>query len=247
MDSTTVLVGLVSHAPGSGKTTIARLLEVGHGFIRHPFAGPLKELATNLLLMAGVDQPEAERFIYRDKEEIIPRLNVTGRWLMQSLGTDWGRKLIHDEIWLDCWRHRYDGWAPESPCFGGPLLVVVDDVRFPNEAETIRSLGGQVWEIVRPGAQRPHGPTRRVVAWLPRRLQRLLPDRLRYRPHASEGGLRGYPNFHRTIVNDGTVDDLRALLHNIALGGFRGESAPSVTHSRGFAALSPAAKEGSHA
>jgi hypothetical protein len=60
--------------------------------------------------------------------------------------------------------------------------VVVDDVRFPNEAQLIKSMGGQLWRIERPGLTDATG-------------------------HSSEGGLADW-EFDRVIVNDGTVEDL---------------------------------------
>jgi hypothetical protein len=54
--------------------------------------------------------------------------------------------------------------------------VVVDDVRFPNEAELIRRLGGEVWCVERPAV-------------------------LRTTTHASEGSLDDFV-FDRRIVND---------------------------------------------
>lgn len=62
--------------------------------------------------------------------------------------------------------------------------VVVDDMRFVNEVAAVRRLNGQIWEIQRPGFKSD-------------------------KSHRSEAGLPGV-QFDRTIVNDGTIDDLAA-------------------------------------
>ena len=66
---------------------------------------------------------------------------ATPRHAMQTLGTEWGRQLLHPDLWIILWRSR----ARSTP------LVVVDDVRFPNEVAAVRAEGGTIWRINRPG------------------------------------------------------------------------------------------------
>lgn len=66
----------------------------------------------------------------------------TPRHAMQTLGTEWGRKCMGEDFWINLWRSRVDG----ALAFGG--RVVVDDCRFPNEADEVRKLGGVVWQLV---------------------------------------------------------------------------------------------------
>lgn len=230
-----VLIGLVSHAPRSGKSAIAEILEANHGFIREPFAGPLKELAIDVLINAGVTPYDAQDYVHKNKATIIPELGVTARHILQTLGTNWGRRQINGRLWLLCWENTYNIYVnSRSQSFGvdqgtsisqeqltlpwvskttldstrpRPLLVVVEDVRFLNEAETIRRLGGQLWEVVRPGTPR-HYPLPDWLSWL----SHLIPRRWRSRFHASEGRLRNYPDFNLRIVNDGTLEDLEATV-----------------------------------
>lgn len=169
-------IGLAAHAPSSGKTTTAIALQ-DHGFLRLPFAQPVKDMARVLLEQLGIPEPAIDNHLYGDRSALIPHINVSGRHLLQTLGTEWGRQLINPAIWLECWsqRARLSLWAGVS--------VVADDVRFPEEADLIRSLGGEVWLIDRPG--------------------------VRYEgSHASEGGLRDYPHFSEILTNDGLIDDL---------------------------------------
>ena len=210
-----LLIGLVSHAPGSGKSTIADHLVEGHGFIVLPFAGPLKRICLEVLASAGLSEDNARRYTYHDKEAVIPELGVTARYLQQTLGTDWGRRLINPNLWIDAWAHqcRTICSAIDTP----PARIVVDDVRFPNEADCVTALGGQLWEIRRPG----HNPRRSLPRWVPDRTLNLLPRSLRSRLHVSEGQLVGRRDFSRGIVNDGSVEQLHALIDVIALGGWR--------------------------
>ena len=132
------LVGFCGPA-GAGKTTAARLL-YGQGFERVRFADPLKRM----LAVLGLSEAEIDG---ADKEKPSPRLcGQTPRWAMQSLGTEWGRQCIGRDFWLDAWARIAD----ERLRAGG--LVVVDDVRFSNEARAIWARGGRVIRIERRGA-----------------------------------------------------------------------------------------------
>ena len=85
-------------------------------------------------------------YILKQKEVPIPDFepHVTGRFLMQTLGTDWARRMVDAEIWLKMLRQRL---IEDDKTKSG--LKVVDDLRFSNEAVMIRELGGQVWRIKR--------------------------------------------------------------------------------------------------
>ena len=86
--------------------------------------------------------------------------------------------MVCHDIWL-----RVAYWRWEQAAAAGLGLIVVPDVRFANEARQIRSEGGEVWLIHRPGVEP-------VAA------------------HSSEAGLP-LRLVDRLIVNDGTVDQLR--------------------------------------
>ncbi len=61
------------------------------------------------------------------------------RRLLQVMGTEVGRKLIHEDVWV--WRLFNEIAEGER--------IVIPDVRFPNEARMIESQGGEVWRINR--------------------------------------------------------------------------------------------------
>ena len=130
------LIALYSDAPQSGKTTTAEYLNRCHWYAIRPFAGPLKRIAAAFAHELGIDS----RYITTTKDNPIPDWNgLTGRHILQTLGTDWGRTHISSDVWLRAWQ-RSLGNAPR---------IVVDDIRFPNEAELVRNLGGVVWHVRR--------------------------------------------------------------------------------------------------
>lgn len=127
------LIGIAGPAQ-SGKSTLSnelrRLIEFRGGeFHEKPFAGPLKAM----LAAIGVSTLE------KDKNVVDARFGASPRVLMQTLGTEWGRK-INPDCWLNVWRSQL-------PTSG---LVVVPDVRFENEAQAIRGLDGILVHVTRP-------------------------------------------------------------------------------------------------
>ena len=169
------LIGLYSPAPGCGKTTAANL------FIEHQrvsFAAPLKRAVWRLLDDLGLS---GFHFAYEDKEAIIPEIGVSARHMMQTLGTEWGRACIHPDFWVMIAR------AETQRIMADGRSVVIDDVRFSNEAAMIRELGGELWRIERPG--------------------------ISYNgDHSSEGGLEDITP-DQVIVNDGTIAQLKEKIY----------------------------------
>ena len=172
------LIGLYSSRPQCGKSTVAGILARHYGYTVHPFVGPLKKLTVSFLMQFGYTREMAKNFVYQDKEHRIEGVpgHPTARHLMQTLGTEWGRDLVHRDVWLDMWQSS----MPLGP-------VVVDDMRFPNEAQTIKDLGGERWLVSR----LPSSQASLVAAFR----------------HPSEGALNDL-EFDRVIVNDGSMLDL---------------------------------------
>ena len=116
--------------PGAGKSTAAAAL-VELGFEPFSVADPIKR-------MLDVIVPD----IANRKDELIPHLGVTGRELIQTLAYEWGRVMVHSDIWL----HPMFG-AIDDPMTGD---AVIDDVRFGNTVDAIHKRGGIVIRIVKP-------------------------------------------------------------------------------------------------
>lgn len=135
----TRLIGLYSHAPGSGKSTVANML---WDYKKFSFADPLRKFSAQILSSLGYNGLACLR---DKKEEKIAELGVSPRQMMQTLGTEWGRSCIHPDLWV-----MVAAGAVEEQLKRG-RNVVIDDVRFPNEAKMIRRLGGELWLVDRPG------------------------------------------------------------------------------------------------
>ena len=170
------VIGLYSPAPQSGKTAVAYELQQ-HGYISVSFAGPLKRMLSVFLNSAGYGHDMIESMLFEHKEEKIPEFGVTPRHLMQTIGTEWGRECIGPDVWVDVWKSSVMKWLD------GGLNVVVDDMRFPNEWDAVRDLGGECWYITRPRTAKPESE------------------------HASEGALDSH-GFDMRLINDGTLPDL---------------------------------------
>lgn len=132
------LIGLTGLA-GSGKSTAADYLIRKHGFVRVRFADPLK----SMMKVLGLGHAEIDGDL---KEQPCAMLmGKTPRWAMQSLGTEWGRDLIHPDLWIAAWERI----ACDVLDHGG--RVVADDVRFENEVAEISGMRGTLLRVIRPG------------------------------------------------------------------------------------------------
>jgi hypothetical protein len=122
---------------GSGKSAVANILK-SKGFATVKFAQALKDM---LLALPGITNDHIEGDL---KDKPCDVFNgVTVRHAMQTLGTEWGRNCIDQNIWLSLWKAKIHNLQ----------LVVVDDCRFLNEAQAVRDLGGEIWEIRRQGSE----------------------------------------------------------------------------------------------
>ncbi|WP_315729776.1 hypothetical protein [Bradyrhizobium sp. SZCCHNRI2010] len=137
------MVGLAGFAQ-SGKTTAALYLEKKYAIRRKHIAEPLRAMLAVLLKANGYSADLITRYLEGDlKESVVPCLGVTSRYAQITLGTEWGRRLISESLWSDTWAASIEDG--ES--------VMNDSVRFPNEADAIRELGGCVIMIERPGTK----------------------------------------------------------------------------------------------
>ncbi|MDE4059787.1 hypothetical protein [Phaeobacter gallaeciensis] len=127
------VIGLCG-AAGAGKSTVAAVL-AEYGYTRLRFADPLKSMLRTLLAAAGVAEDEVERMVEGDLKE-LPHPALGGkspRLAMQTLGTEWGRTHLGLDFWVNTARRQI------RAILGRGGRVVVEDCRFPNEAEAIRA------------------------------------------------------------------------------------------------------------
>lgn len=137
-----MLVGITG-VKRAGKDTAALPLKQ-IGFQQLSFATLLKKWSSEVLSGIGYSDDEVYEFVHGSrKEEIIPHFGKTTRELMQTLGTEWGRT-FYDNLWVD---------LTLLPTLQGVQDYVISDVRFHNECDRIRELGGIVIRITRPGLE----------------------------------------------------------------------------------------------
>lgn len=135
-----MLIGITGRKQ-AGKDSFAARLVKAHGFTRVAFADPMREFA--LALDPLVDSHyRLSEIVYSlgwdVAKESIPEVRRT----LQRLGTEAGRIVLGDRVWVDAAMAKID--AADGP-------VVVTDVRFPNEADAIIAAGGILVRVVRPG------------------------------------------------------------------------------------------------
>ena len=168
------IIGFTGPA-GCGKTQATKALPEA---VRFSFADPIKRM----LMTIGV--PHENLYDPGKKEQPLDLLGgQSARTVLQRLGTDWGRNMICQDLWLRVAEQDLTHLLADR-------FVLIDDVRFDNEAALIRKLGGTTIEIVRPGVVRG--------------------------VHASERGID--PRLiDRTITNDGSAEAFAAKVRLVCV------------------------------
>lgn len=131
------VIGIAGRAR-TGKDTVANFIIAAVGGYRYGFADPIRAMMVPL----GIDM--SDPYWQARKEDTIPVLNTSARRIMQTLGTDWGRNLISEDLWVMI--------AAQRLMQSGHGMVI-PDVRFDNEATWIRKQGGRVLHLKRESAE----------------------------------------------------------------------------------------------
>lgn len=176
-----VVIGIAGRI-GAGKDVVASFLDEKHGFQVLRFSAPLKEevkdrLSRTVLAIAhlGGHYCLAKESVDEFLDRLLNVMKPKGvRELLQEYGTE-VRRADDPDYWTKAWMRAYDRLSP-------PRTVVVPDVRFPNEASTIRKLGGLVIRIERPSLGPPGN-------------------------HPSETALLDWP-YDKVFISDGTIEAL---------------------------------------
>lgn len=131
------LIGIMGLARVGKDTATAHLCDT-YGMESYAFADPIKSMLTGVF---------GDLFRDGDREAPIDWLGKSPRQLMQTLGTEWGREIVHPDLWVlvadQMWKKYQEiGWGAG---------VVLSDVRFRNEAEWILAQGGLLISLSRDG------------------------------------------------------------------------------------------------
>lgn len=112
-----------------GKSTAAAYIAEHFGYVDLAFADRLK---AGLEAMFHIDSE-----YLNSKEDVIPWIGASYRKLMQTLGTEWGRETIGENLWVLQMIRTIDAMEAGDRAEG----YVISDVRFGNEAGWIRQVG----------------------------------------------------------------------------------------------------------
>lgn len=164
LNSVAKIIGLAG-AAGSGKDTVCQIIqellaESNLVVERDAFADRLKVSAARSLGNSG------------DKEECIADMNwiklhgyigifddegnlkggISGREYLQYFGTEGHRQVFSDSFWVDQVLPDY-----QAPFHGRqPFdILVITDVRFPDETARLRECGAEIWKVRRSSAILP--------------------------------------------------------------------------------------------
>lgn len=176
-----MLIGLTGYA-GCGKSTLAEYLVKSYDFNEISFADPIKN---GLCSIFSVDRETLE--IYKSNNVDIPGTHRTMRFLAQTLGTEWGRHIVNDNIWVNLAENGIRRLQRQDK----NAKIVISDVRFPNEAAMIKNNNGIVVFIDSEGAHKK---------------SRLLDKDSNHESESYVEKLRNESDF--TIQNNGTIAEL---------------------------------------
>lgn len=131
---------------GSGKDTLAEYFINNNNFKRYAFGDPVKEVCRVLFDLSD------EQLYGNKKDTFDEKLGVYPRELFQKIGTEFGRNNIHQlfpdlkiikgELWVDKFNNFYAN--------NKSVNIVITDVRFDSEINSIKDKGGTLIYIKRP-------------------------------------------------------------------------------------------------
>jgi len=151
-----VIIGVSGYAR-SGKDTVADILVNDLGYIKISWADKLREClyALNPIILwdKNVEKVHPAVLDYMPLQWIIDTYGWDGykstgwyahiRIMLQRFGTEVGRQIINDNIWVDLGLKNLDK----------DKNYVIPDTRFLNEAESIRGHKGLVFRVNRNGVK----------------------------------------------------------------------------------------------
>jgi hypothetical protein len=175
LEITPSIIGLTGYAQ-SGKDTLAKILVDEYGYRRVAFADKIREFLYEINPMVACSPTgylkDLVDLVGWDKAKQEPQV----RRLLQDLGVG-ARKLFGEQFWV----------AQALLNISSLEKIVITDVRFTNEAESIKKYNGaQVWRVKRSGVSAVN-------------------------THVSETEMDGHP-VDQIFSNNGSIEDLENLV-----------------------------------
>lgn len=208
------IIGICGLA-GAGKDTIGDILVKNlPNWQKMSFASHLKDVASllfgfNRKMLAG-ETPE-DRAIREQPDKFWSEKmgkDFTPRYALQFLGTNLLRNQLHQNIWVDCL---------ERKILESNENIVITDVRFPNEIDMIRNIGGEIWRVERGEMPEWFRKVENQVLSEMKKNSDLSPIKLGLvqaipeliKIHQSEWNWVGYDCPNYIFENNGTLEDLK--------------------------------------
>ena len=194
---------------GSGKGTVGDIL-VEKGYKKVSFADKLKDGVATIfgwdraMLEGDTDESRTWREQTDEFWSNETKMEVTPRLVLQLFGTDCLRNGFYDGVWVSLLKkHILDN----------PGDYVIPDVRFRNEQNMIRELGGKVWQVKR--GKDPEWFTRAIFDNNNTETSNLMNG---FDIHESEyKWIDVNTRFDSILHNEGTIAELKDLvLHEIS-------------------------------
>jgi len=191
-----MLIGVVGFI-GSGKGAVGDLLEQ-KGFVKDSFAKPLKDACSAIFgwpreLLEG--DTEVSRKWREEHDSFWSEkfgYTFTPRLALQLMGTEAGRNVFHQDIWVVSLLNRAKG-----------KNVVVTDVRFKNEINYIQQNGGIIVRVKRGEEPEWYKLAEDAAAGFSSAIMEIKDKGI----HQSEWDWIG-SDFNYTIENEGSLEDL---------------------------------------
>lgn len=131
----------------NGKDTVGKILSDKYGYVRVAFADPLKEACRSIFHFTD------EQLYGKDKEVVDEYWKITPRHVLQFVGTELFREQMSTLIpWVekDIWKKSIEKQIHDIRDKNKHACIVVTDVRFQNEVDAVRKMGGIVMRVNRP-------------------------------------------------------------------------------------------------
>ena len=132
---------------GCGKGTVGDILVDDYGFTKLSFADKLKDGVATVFNWdrAMLEGDTVESREWRETQDDFwtreTGRTITPRLVLQEFGTDCMRHGFDDGIWVSLVKQELVKLSNKN--------FVIPDVRFPNEANMIKSIHGEVWRVRR--------------------------------------------------------------------------------------------------
>ena len=145
MNNGPLIVG-IGHRRRMGKDTVAEMIRsklraAGVNVFRDAFAWNLKQVTRQMFGYAGLDDNSVYESRPELREIVLPAIGMSPRDLWIDVGNR--MREIDPDVWIR--------GVLDNPAYVSGSVLLISDVRYPNEVKAIRARGGAVIKVIRSG------------------------------------------------------------------------------------------------